>query len=79
MNPGIPSTPSPVVIGATAGLSLRKAAPAEAACVRQPVCANTIHEAVDGPVSAEIVGVIDGDTILVEASPWPQQTIEVYV
>jgi endonuclease YncB( thermonuclease family) len=44
-----------------------------------PVCANTIHEAVDGPVSAEIVGVIDGDTILVEASPWPQQTIEVYV
>jgi len=41
--------------------------------------ANSIREVVGGPVSAEIVRVIDGDTILVEASPWPQQTIEVYV
>ncbi|TCL73065.1 thermonuclease family protein [Rhizobium sp. BK251] len=34
---------------------------------------------IEGPVSAEIVRVIDGDTLLVEAMPWPQQTIEVYV
>jgi endonuclease YncB( thermonuclease family) len=26
------------------------------------------------PVSAEIVRVIDGDTILVEASPWPHRS-----
>lgn len=32
-----------------------------------------------GPVSAEIIRVIDGDTILVAARPWPQQTMEVYV
>ncbi|MGO4437235.1 thermonuclease family protein [Rhizobium sp. RAF56] len=32
-----------------------------------------------GPVSARIVRVIDGDTLLVDANPWPQQTIEVYV
>lgn len=41
--------------------------------------ANAVHETIAGPVSAEIVSVIDGDTILVDASPWPQQTIEVYV
>jgi hypothetical protein len=44
-----------------------------------PVHANTINEVVDGPVSAENVCVIYGDARLVEASPWPQQTIEVYV
>lgn len=32
-----------------------------------------------GPVTAEIIRVIDGDTILVAAKPWPQQTMEVYV
>lgn len=32
-----------------------------------------------GPVAAEIIRVIDGDTILVAAKPWPQQTMEVYV
>jgi endonuclease YncB( thermonuclease family) len=36
-------------------------------------------EKIAGPVSAEITRVIDGDTILVEATPWPQQRIEVYV
>jgi micrococcal nuclease len=34
---------------------------------------------ITGPVSAEIIRVIDGDTILVAAKPWPQQTMEVYV
>lgn len=34
---------------------------------------------VEGPVSAQVVRVIDGDTLLVLARPWPQQTIEVYV
>jgi micrococcal nuclease len=32
-----------------------------------------------GPVMAEVIRVIDGDTILVAAKPWPQQTMEVYV
>ncbi len=32
-----------------------------------------------GPVAAELVRVIDGDTLLVNARPWPQQTMEVYV
>ncbi len=34
---------------------------------------------IDGPVRAEIIRVIDGDTLLVAAKPWPQQTMEVYV
>ncbi|WEZ81938.1 thermonuclease family protein [Rhizobium sp. 32-5/1] len=34
---------------------------------------------VDGPVRAQIIRVIDGDTLLVAAKPWPQQTMEVYV
>lgn len=32
-----------------------------------------------GPVEAQILRVIDGDTLLVEARPWPQQRMEVYV
>lgn len=39
----------------------------------------TARDAIDGPVSAEILRVIDGDTLLVQAMPWPQQTMEVYV
>lgn len=37
------------------------------------------REQIAGPVAAEIIRVIDGDTLLVEAVPWPQQRIEVYV
>ena len=37
------------------------------------------RDEIDGPVSAEIIRVIDGDTLLVAATPWPQQTMEVYV
>lgn len=37
------------------------------------------NERIDGPVKAEIVRVIDGDTILVSASPWPEHRIETYV
>ena len=45
------------------------------------LCPETIRarEEIAGPVTAEILRVIDGDTILVEARPWPQQTMEVYV
>ena len=32
-----------------------------------------------GPVEADLVSVIDGDTVMVNARPWPQQTMEVYV
>jgi endonuclease YncB( thermonuclease family) len=37
------------------------------------------REEIAGPVTAEILRVIDGDTLLVEARPWPQQKMEVYV
>ncbi len=37
------------------------------------------RDEIAGPVSAEIIKVIDGDTLLVAATPWPQQTMEVYV
>jgi micrococcal nuclease len=46
------------------------------ASVVQPTMA---RDQIPGPVSAEILRVIDGDTLLVEARPWPQQTMEVYV
>src|SRR5215831_8542349 len=42
VNPGIPSTPKPVVIGASVGSSFRNPAPLDAAWVRQPVNATTI-------------------------------------
>lgn len=34
---------------------------------------------VAGPVEAELVTVIDGDTLMVKANPWPQQTVSVLV
>ena len=37
------------------------------------------RDEIDGPVSAEIIQIIDGDTLLVPATPWPQQTMEVHV
>lgn len=33
----------------------------------------------DGPVRAEVIRVIDGDTIAVEARPWPGQIVEASV
>src|SRR5882724_10951089 len=41
VNPGMPSTPRPVVTGAAAGSSLRRPVPSESACVRHPVRART--------------------------------------
>src|SRR5690242_15791914 len=37
------------------------------------------RDEIEGPVSAKIIRIIDGDTLLVAATPWPQQTMEVYV
>ena len=34
---------------------------------------------IEGPVEAELISVIDGDTLLVEARPWPQHRITVLV
>lgn len=34
---------------------------------------------VEGPVDAELISVIDGDTLLVEARPWPQHRVTVLV
>ena len=34
---------------------------------------------IDGPVSADVVRVIDGDTVEVTAYPWPQQSVDVLV
>lgn len=34
---------------------------------------------IKGPVAAEVVKVIDGDTVLVEAMPWPDHRVSTYV
>ncbi|MBB4104116.1 thermonuclease family protein [Allorhizobium borbori] len=34
---------------------------------------------IEGPVNATVIRVIDGDTLLVRATPWPQHSIDVYV
>lgn len=44
-----------------------------------PVLALAARDEIEGPVSAKIIRIIDGDTLLVAATPWPQQTMEVYV
>ncbi len=36
-------------------------------------------EPVSGPVRAEVLRVIDGDTVLVRAAPWPGHSVEVSV
>ena len=38
-----------------------------------------MRRTVEGPVEAELISVIDGDTLLVNAQPWPQHTIAVLV
>jgi micrococcal nuclease len=40
---------------------------------------NPVRNIVEGPVEAELISVIDGDTLLVNARPWPQHTIAVLV
>lgn len=34
---------------------------------------------IDGPVLAHLVKVVDGDTVLVEAMPWPDHKVSTYV
>ena len=34
---------------------------------------------IEGPVDADLISVIDGDTLLVEARPWPQHHVTVLV
>ena len=34
---------------------------------------------VDGPILAHLVKVVDGDTVLVEAMPWPDHKVSTYV
>ncbi|MBP1851866.1 thermonuclease family protein [Rhizobium halophytocola] len=34
---------------------------------------------ISGPVTATIIRIVDGDTMLVDAEPWPQQIMRVYV
>ncbi|MGK6315108.1 thermonuclease family protein [Neorhizobium sp. DT-125] len=41
--------------------------------------AASARDEISGPVAAEILRIVDGDTLLVEAQPWPQQKMEVYV
>jgi micrococcal nuclease len=40
---------------------------------------NGVRNIVEGPVEAELISVIDGDTLLVNARPWPQHSIAVLV
>lgn len=37
------------------------------------------RQLISGPVEAELIRVIDGDTLLVSAAPWPEHRIETYV
>lgn len=39
----------------------------------------TTTNLVAGPVAAQVIRVVDGDTILVSARPWPQQRVDVFV
>lgn len=55
-------------------LALILSLPTAAAAREKPV-----RRTIDGPVEAELLSVIDGDTILVNAQPWPQHTIAVLV
>ncbi|WP_054159204.1 thermonuclease family protein [Rhizobium sp. AAP43] len=41
--------------------------------------ANAATRAIKGPVQAEVVRVVDGDTVLVQAMPWPDHRIDTYV
>lgn len=34
---------------------------------------------IDGPIKAEVLRVLDGDTVEVRAYPWPQQSVDVLV
>jgi endonuclease YncB( thermonuclease family) len=43
------------------------------------VAAPGTAEEIDGPVKALVVKVIDGDTVLVDAIPWPDHKISTYV
>lgn len=46
----------------------------------QPTASSAGHSsAINGPVAAQIIRVIDGDTLMVAARPWPQQIMEAYV
>jgi Micrococcal nuclease (thermonuclease) homologs len=44
-----------------------------------PFAAGAARDEIPGPVEALVLRVIDGDTLFVEARPWPQQKVEVYV
>jgi micrococcal nuclease len=43
------------------------------------VPAHAANRQIDGPVAAEVVKIIDGDTVLVEAMPWPDHKVSTYV
>jgi endonuclease YncB( thermonuclease family) len=49
------------------------------ASVGSPIAKAADRDRVDGPVMAQVVRIVDGDTILVSARPWPQTTVEVFV
>ena len=46
---------------------------------QSPARENPVRNRIAGPVEAELISVIDGDTLLVNAKPWPQHTIAVLV
>lgn len=44
-----------------------------------PATGGAANARIDGPVTAYVVKVVDGDTVLVEAMPWPDHRISTYV
>lgn len=41
--------------------------------------ADAMMKKIAGPISAEVIRVVDGDTVEVVAFPWPQQSVDVLV
>ncbi len=48
------------------------------AFIGRPAAASGDH-LISGPVEAKLIRVVDGDTLLVSAAPWPGHSIETYV
>ncbi|MEQ8480793.1 MAG: thermonuclease family protein [Hoeflea sp.] len=50
-----------------------------AAASEEAESAEKVWQTVPGPVAARVIRVIDGDTLLVDAHPWPGQAVRVSV
>lgn len=61
--------------------TLKSALATAAICILAPTAPQAVADArrIEGPVAAELIRVIDGDTLLVSAVPWPDHHVTTYV